>query len=163
EGGRDGSRARRDGRRLMEAHAVAPPARRPRELPPAELRRLSYLSLFWLAARECLRVGRLWSQTVLAPVVSSLLFVIVFGLSLGGGRTAVGAPLLGVPIEHPFALVAAALAAIMLFASLGVIVGIYAQSWDHHSFVSNLVIQPLAFVGGVFYSVDILPSPWHEL
>ena len=25
------------------------------------------------------------------------------------------------------------------------------------------MIQPLAFVGGVFYSVDILPSPWHEL
>ena len=47
------------------------------------LRRLSYLSLFWLAARECLRVGRLWSQTVVAPVVSSLLFVVVFGLSLG--------------------------------------------------------------------------------
>jgi ABC-2 type transport system permease protein len=203
----------------------------------AELRRLSYLSLFWLAARECLRVGRLWSQTVVAPVVSSLLFVIVFGLSLGGrirevsgfdydvfilpglvamamfmaaymnnsssifqarsdryiddilaapmlpwqvdigltlggvlralliggALTAIGAPLLGVPIEEPLLLVAASLAAIMLFASLGVIVGIYAQSWDHHSFVSNLVIQPLAFVGGVFYSVDILPSPWEEL
>ena len=43
------------------------------------------------------------------------------------------------------------------------IVGIYAQTWDHHSLVSNLVIQPLAFVGGVFYSVDILPSPWQEL
>jgi ABC-2 type transport system permease protein len=210
---------------------------RPATLSPERLRRLSYLSLFWLAARECLRVGRLWSQTVLAPVVSSLLFVVVFGLSLGGRirtvagfdyqvfilpgliamamfmaaymnnsssifqarsdryiddilaapmrpwqidigltvggvfralmigavLTAVGAPLLGVPVEHPFLLVAAALAAVMLFASLGVIVGIYAQTWDHHSFVSNLVIQPLAFVGGVFYSVDILPSPWHEL
>jgi len=44
-----------------------------------------------------------------------------------------------------------------------VIVGIYAETWDHHSFVSNLVIQPLAFVGGVFYSVEILPSPWQEL
>jgi ABC-2 type transport system permease protein len=203
----------------------------------AQLRRQSYLSLFWLAAREALRVTRLWSQTVLAPVVSSLLFVVVFGLSLGnrithvggfdyevfilpglvamamltaayannsssifqarndryiddilaapmlpwqvdigltlggvlralligGALTAVGAPLLGVPIEEPLLLVAASLAAIMLFASLGVIVGIYAQSWDHHSFVSNLVIQPLAFVGGVFYSVDILPSPWEEL
>jgi ABC-2 type transport system permease protein len=212
-------------------------AMRPEEVSPSQLRRLSYLSLFWLAARECLRVGRLWSQTVLAPVVSSLLFVIVFGLSLGdrirqvsgfdyevfilpglvamamfmaaymnnsssifqarsdryiddilaapmlpwqidvgltlGGifralligvaLTAIGAPLLGVPIEQPAALAAAALAAILLFASLGVIVGIYAQTWDHHSFVSNLVIQPLAFVGGVFYSVEILPSPWQEL
>jgi ABC-2 type transport system permease protein len=221
----------------MEAARVTAAARSALDPSPAELRRLSYLSLFWLAARECLRVGRLWSQTVVAPVVSSLLFVIVFGLSLGGrirevsgfdyevfilpglvamamfmaaymnnsssifqarsdryiddilaapmrpwqidvgltvggvfralligaALTAIGAPLLGVPIENPFALVASTLAAILLFASLGVIVGIYAQTWDHHSFVSNLVIQPLAFVGGVFYSVDILPSPWHEL
>jgi ABC-2 type transport system permease protein len=203
----------------------------------AHLRRLSYNSLFWLAARESLRVGRLWSQTVLAPVVSSLLFVIVFGLSLGdrikdvsgfdypvfilpgliamgmltaaysnnsssifqarndryiddilaapmrawqvdigltiGGvlralaigvvTTAVAAPLLGVPIEHPFELIVSALLAILLFSSLGLIVGIYAQTWDHNAFVQNLVIQPLTFVGGVFYSVDILPSPWHEL
>ena len=83
---------------------------------------------------------------------------------IGGALTAIGAPLLGVPIERAAAPDrGAALAAIMLFASLGVIVGIYAQTWDHHSFVSNLVIQPLAFVGGVFYSVDVLPSPWHEL
>ena len=82
---------------------------------------------------------------------------------IGGALTAIGAPLLGVPIAEPLLLVAASLAAIMLFASLGVIVGIYAQTWDHHSFVSNLVIPPLAFVGGVFYSVDILPSPWQEL
>jgi ABC-2 type transport system permease protein len=202
-----------------------------------ELRRLSYLSLFWLAARESLRVGRLWTQTVVAPVVSSLLFVVVFGLSLsgrirhvsgfeyqvfilpglvamamltaayannsssifqarndryiddilaapmrawqvdigltiggilralliGGALTAIAAPLLGVPVEHPLLLIVAALASILLFASLGVIVGIYAQTWDHHSFVQNLVIQPLAFVGGVFYSVDILPAPWHQI
>ena len=67
------------------------------------------------------------------------------------------------PIAQPLLLVPAALGAVLLFASLGVIVGIYAQTWDHHSFVQNLVIAPLAFVGGVFYSVDILPSPWDEL
>jgi ABC-2 type transport system permease protein len=202
-----------------------------------DLRRRSYLSLYWLAARESLRVGRLWSQTVVAPVVASLLFVIVFGLSLGnrirhvdgfeyqvfilpgliamgmltaaysnnsssifqarndryiddilaapmrawqvdigltiGGvlralaigivLTAIAAPLLGVPVEHPLALIFTSLAAILLFASLGLIVGIHAQTWDHNAFVQNLVIQPLTFVGGVFYSVDILPSPWHEL
>ena len=219
----------------MEAASVYVP--RAPTATAAELRRLSYMSLFWLAARESLRVGRLWSQTVLAPVVSSLLFVVVFGLSLGGrirhvggfdyevfilpglvamamltaayannsssifqarndryiddilaapmlpwqvdvgltiggvlralliggALTAVAAPLLGVPIAEPILLIAASLSAIMLFASLGVIVGIYAQSWDHHSFVQNLVIAPLAFVGGVFYSVDILPSPWQQL
>jgi ABC-2 type transport system permease protein len=84
-------------------------------------------------------------------------------LLIGAALTAIGAPLLGVPIEHPFALIAVTLAAVMAFASLGVIVGIYAQTWDHASFVSNLVIQPLAFVGGVFYSIAILPAPWHQL
>jgi ABC-2 type transport system permease protein len=44
-----------------------------------------------------------------------------------------------------------------------VVVGIYASSWDHTAFVTNLVILPLTFLGGVFYSVDSLPSPWQEL
>ena len=43
------------------------------------------------------------------------------------------------------------------------IVGIYATSWDFTGFVNNLIILPLTFLGGVFYSVDVLPSPWHEL
>ena len=40
--------------------------------------------LVWLCKRETLRVSKLWTQTVLAPVVSSMLFILVFGLSLGG-------------------------------------------------------------------------------
>ena len=42
-------------------------------------------------------------------------------------------------------------------------VGVYAESWDHTAFVTNLVILPLSFLGGVFYSVRALPSPWQEL
>ncbi|HEX2416449.1 MAG TPA: ABC transporter permease, partial [Thermoleophilaceae bacterium] len=52
---------------------------------------------------------------------------------------------------------------LLLFASLGVVVGIYAEVWDFTTFINNIVILPLVFVGGVFYSVDVLPSPWEEL
>ena len=38
----------------------------------------------WLARREVLRVSKLWTQTVLASVISSFLLILVFGLSLGG-------------------------------------------------------------------------------
>jgi ABC-2 type transport system permease protein len=38
----------------------------------------------WLSRRECHRVLKLWTQTTLAPVISALLFIVVFGLSLGG-------------------------------------------------------------------------------
>ena len=37
-----------------------------------------------LTAREILRVLKLWTQTIAAPVISSFLFIVVFGLSLGG-------------------------------------------------------------------------------
>ena len=46
--------------------------------------------LVWLCQRETLRVSKLWTQTVLAPVVSSMLFILVFGLSLGGRIKQVG-------------------------------------------------------------------------
>ena len=47
-------------------------------------------SMLSLAGRECLRVTRLWTQTMLAPVVSSVLFIVVFGLSLGSRISGIG-------------------------------------------------------------------------
>ena len=40
--------------------------------------------LIALSGREIARVLKLWSQTIVAPVLSSALFILVFGLSLGG-------------------------------------------------------------------------------
>jgi ABC-2 type transport system permease protein len=193
--------------------------------------------LVWLIKRETLRVSKLWTQTVLAPIVSSALFVVVFGFSLGGrikevegfpyrefivpglivmamvqaaysnnassvfqarsdryindvlsapmlpwqmnlgfnlggvvralmigaGLAAVAIPATGAPVEQPLFLIAAVLVGMVLFAALGTIVGIFAETFDHHTFVNNIVILPLTFLGGVFYSVDRLGSPWHEL
>jgi ABC-2 type transport system permease protein len=94
------------------------------------------------------------------------------GLTLGGVARAVligiallalAMPVTGVPIERPVALVAAVVLGLTAFAALGVIVGVYAQSWDFTGFINNLVILPLTFLGGVFYSVERLPAPWEEL
>jgi ABC-2 type transport system permease protein len=193
--------------------------------------------LIALATRETHRVLKLWTQTVAAPILSSLLFILVFGLSLGsrikqidgvpyevfivpglitmamiqatyannsssvfqarfdrylndvlaapmrgwevnlalslggmmralligGGLLLCILPIIDVPIREPFVLVLALTLALVLFSSFGVIVGVYANSWDHTAFITNIVILPLTFLGGVFYSVDVLPSPWHEL
>ena len=196
-----------------------------------------WMSLLSLAGRECLRVSRLWTQTMLAPVVSSVLFIVVFGLSLGGRISGIGdvpydvfivpglaamamaqaaysnnsssifqarsdryihdvlaapmhpwqmnlglslggayralvigvavmaiaIPLTDAPVERPLALLAAALLLVILFGALGTVIGIYAETFDHHTFVNNIVILPLTFVGGVFYSIEVLPSPWEEI
>jgi ABC-2 type transport system permease protein len=66
-------------------------------------------------------------------------------------------------VNQPLVLALAVVLALVLFSSLGVVVGIYAETFDHHTFVNNILILPLTFLGGVFYSVDRLPEPWREL
>ena len=193
--------------------------------------------LGWLVRRECLRVFKLWTQTVLAPIVSSILFILVLGLSLGArirdfggldyevfivpglitmamvqaaynntsasvfqgrqdryindvlaapmhawqvnlgyavggvvrslaiglGLVALAIPLTGIGVQHPLVLVAAVLIGLIAFSALGTIVGIFAETFDKHTFVSNIVILPLVFLGGVFYSVASLPAPWGQV
>jgi ABC-2 type transport system permease protein len=65
---------------------------------------------------------------------------------------------------HSLPLLAAALLATgLIFAALGVVTGVWADSFDQHSFVANIVITPLALVGGVFYSAGTLGEPWQTL
>jgi ABC-2 type transport system permease protein len=94
------------------------------------------------------------------------------GLSIGGAYRAIvigvalvalAVPLTGVPVERVLPLAIAVLLLVALFSALGVVVGIYADTFDHHTFVNNILILPLTFVGGVFYPIDILPSPWEEI
>jgi ABC-2 type transport system permease protein len=206
-------------------------------LPPSAVEPHPWRGLAWLTRRECHRVLKLWKQTILAPVIAALLFMVVFGLSLGnsiteingfeysvyivpgliamamaqaaysnnsstifqarndrylddilsapmsawqvhlgylaGGAmrslaigaalTALALPLTGVPVSNPLELILAVLLLTTAFGALGIIVGIYAQSWDNQSFINNIVILPLIFLGGVFYSVSRLGSPWEQI
>jgi ABC-2 type transport system permease protein len=84
-------------------------------------------------------------------------------LLIGAALMGIAIPLTGAPVRDPFALLGAILLLVALFGALGIIVGIYAETFDHHTFVNNIVILPLTFLGGVFYSVSILPAPWYEL
>ncbi len=78
---------------------------------------------------------------------------------MGAGTFALAIPLAGLPAERPLLLLAAGLATSVIFASLGVVAGVLATRIDHIFFLSTIVIQPLTFLGGVFYSVEMLPAP----
>jgi ABC-2 type transport system permease protein len=115
------------------------------------------------------RFDRYLNDVLAAPMRN---WEVNLGLSLGGAvralliaaaLAALALPVTGAPVHEPLVLALAVAIALVLFCSLGVIVGIYAETFDHHTFVNNIVILPLTFLGGVFYSVDVLPSPWHEL
>jgi ABC-2 type transport system permease protein len=87
----------------------------------------------------------------------------VRAILIGAGLAAIALPLTGVPVREPLVLLVTVVLLLVLFCSFGVVVGVYAESWDHTAFVTNIVILPLSFLGGVFYSIDSLPAPWEEL
>ena len=51
----------------------------------------------------------------------------------------------------------------LTFALLGMIAGICSKGWEQLSVWSNFVLLPLTYLGGVFYSIDILPDFWRNL
>jgi ABC-2 type transport system permease protein len=71
--------------------------------------------------------------------------------------------LVGLPVENPLVLVPALLLVGFFFAQLGVLIGVRAEQFDDVSFAQTFVLQPLIFLGGVFYSASLLPEPFQTL
>ena len=71
--------------------------------------------------------------------------------------------LVGVPVEHGLVLVPALFLVGFFFAQLGVLVGVRAEQFDDVSFAQTFVLQPLIFLGGVFYSASLLPEPFQTV
>jgi ABC-2 type transport system permease protein len=202
----------------------------------AEFRAVQRRGAAALAEREVRRVLSLWTQTILPPVLTAVLFLAVFGGALGdrireiegipylefilpgllvmtvasqtfannstslfqaksegyiedvltsplrpwqlalaylagglvrGLTAALAVALLALPfvgrLERPGIAVVALVLTGLAFSALGVITGVWAQTFDQHSFVAGILITPLALVGGVFYSARTLGEPWRTL
>lgn len=190
-----------------------------------------------LVRMEFFRFWRLLRQTIVPPILNTLLFILIFGFSLGSrikeihgfsyilyiipGLTAMGVmnnafsntstslhmakfdrsldnllatPL--TPLEMVTALVTGGIARGLMIAILtllialpllhqsvfsfgltlyftvaqsiffgcwGIIGALRAKTWDNLATTQTFVITPLAYLAGVFYSIDILPDPWHTI
>ena len=71
--------------------------------------------------------------------------------------------LVDVPVEHVLVVVPALFLVGFFFAQLGVLIGVRAEQFDDVSFAQTFVLQPLIFLGGVFYSATLLPEPFQTL
>jgi len=66
-------------------------------------------------------------------------------------------------VQQPALVVLALALTGLIFAVLGVITGMWADSFDQHAFIASVLITPLALVAGVFYSAERLGQPWRTL
>jgi len=70
-----------------------------------------------------------------------------------------------VPLEiaHPLWMLAFLVLTAVTFSLLGFIIGVWADGFEQLQFVPLLVITPLTFLGGTFYSIDVLPPAWQTV
>lgn len=194
--------------------------------------------VLWLFEREVMRFVSIWRYSIVGPVLSIVLFVIVFGTALGhhvdqiddvsygrfivpglfaqaivnvgffngttslfearrdryindvfasplrwweinaalvaggvargvvvgAGVLAIVLPLTGsASIAQPGVLIAGTAGVLVVAAQVGVIAGAMAKSFDHVYSMESIILVPLGFFGGVFYSVRELPHTWNVL
>ena len=108
-------------------------------------------------------------ELLVAPVPN---WIILAGYISGGilrgvlvGGVVAGISLFFAPlnIQNPLLAMAVVLLTATLFALAGFINAILAESFDDISIIPNFILTPLSYLGGVFYSVDMLPSIWQHI
>ena len=98
-------------------------------------------------------------EIVTAYVGAAATKSIVLGLII----LATAAMFVEVRIQHPFFMVAFLLLTAATFSLFGFIIGIWAQGFEQLQFIPLLIITPLTFLGGTFYSIDMLPPFWRAV
>jgi len=70
-----------------------------------------------------------------------------------------------VPIEiaHPFWMLAFLILTTITFSLFGFLIGVWADGFEKLQLIPLLVVTPMVFLGGAFYSIDMLPSAWQTV
>ncbi len=196
------------------------------------------LTGFWaLTEREIKRFFRVWQQTIIPPIITSLLFLLIFGYALGSrirevdglpyisfilpglvmmgilmsayantsssvyiskfqgniqewlvaplsywqiifgltlaavlrallvgiGIIVVGLFFASLPFQNILVILYFAVFVSLLFSFAGIATGLWAGNFDQMSVFATFIITPLTYLGGVFYSIQMLPPFWNAI
>ena len=66
-------------------------------------------------------------------------------------------------IKYPLVMAVFIILTAITFSLFGFIIGIWAQNWEKLSIIPTLLVTPLVFLGGSFYSIDMLPEFWQKV
>jgi len=104
---------------------------------------------------------------LLSAPVSALVIVLAYVGAAATKSVVLGLVILGtaslfVPlhIQHPGWMIAFLVLTAATFSLAGFVIGIWANGFEQLQFIPMLVITPLTFLGGAFYSIDMLPPAW---
>jgi ABC-2 type transport system permease protein len=98
-------------------------------------------------------------EIVLAYVGAAATKSIILGLII----LATASLFVPIKIVHPFWMVAFLVLTATTFSLFGFIIGIWAKGFEQLQFIPMLIVTPLTFLGGAFYSIDMLPPAWRAV
>ncbi len=113
------------------------------------------------------KFGKHIEELLVAPLPNWLIVLgyvsggVMRGILVGAVVTGVTLFFTRVPVEHPLVIVGSIVLASAVFALGGFFNAIFAKNFDQISWFPTFVLTPLIYLGGVFYSVSLLP-PWAQ-
>jgi len=108
-------------------------------------------------------------ELLIAPVPSAVILAgyvaggVARGMAVGAVVGLVAVPFSRIGVESWVVAGAALVLTSVLFSLAGFINALFAKSFDDVSVIPTFVLTPLTYLGGVFYSVDMLPAPWQAI
>lgn len=115
------------------------------------------------------RLERSIENLLIAPlsylhiVLAFILGAVFRGLTVGYATLFIARFFVEFPMPHPVLLFCSWTLSCAFFGALGLASALLAETWDHISLFTNFVITPFIYLGGAFYSVDMLPEFWRKV
>lgn len=115
------------------------------------------------------KFGKHIEEMLVSPLPESVIILghvaggVVRGILVGSIVTLIALFFTDLRIEHPFVVVSVVLLTAVVFSLAGLINAIFATKFDDISIIPTFVLTPLTYLGGVFYSITLLPEFWQTV
>ena len=115
------------------------------------------------------KFGRHIEEMLVSPMSNAAIVIghvsggLIRGLIIGMLVTVVALFFTKLDVQHPFVTISVVVLSSIVFALAGFINAIFAKKFDDISIVPTFIITPLTYLGGVFYSINLLDEPWQSI
>ena len=115
------------------------------------------------------KFGRHLEEMLIAPMSNATIIIghvaggVLRGMLIGLLVTIIALFFTRLEVQHPFITISIVVLSSIVFALAGFINAVFAKKFDDISIVPTFVLTPLTYLGGVFYSISLLPDFWQKV
>ena len=115
------------------------------------------------------KFGRHIEEMIVSPMSNATIILghvaggVIRGLLVGAMVTMIALAFTSLQVKHPLITISMVLLTSIVFALAGFINATFARKFDDISIIPTFVLTPLTYLGGVFYSISLLPEFWQQV